>query len=134
MNRTSRIVVGIALAGLCLLALFSLMSYSAECMWTGRIMTWEDRNGDGIWNRNESPLADIPVHLRFRQANLTEITNSEGIANMALRYGCELSELREFRLGVEAPPGYKLTTPSEQQVPLDKSGEQPILFGLKKEK
>jgi|GEM_PF-3056174 len=134
MKKTFIIAGSIAVVGLCLLGLFIFrLTFIPECMWTGRIVTWEDRNGDGIWNNGETPLAGVTVRIEDKQRALTQTTNDESIVDMAFRYGCNLSELDGFRLGVKAPPGYKQTTPSEMQVPIGKSSDQLILFGLKKD-
>jgi hypothetical protein len=85
----------------------------ADCVWSSSVTAWIDSNGDGLFNRNESPLREVEIHVddlhnQRVDAGWPAITDQNGEADLYVSIpGCSETV---FEVYVDIPEGYRLTT------------------------
>jgi hypothetical protein len=118
------------------------------------VKTWEDLNGNGKMDADESPMSNVVVDLvestgfqynpdsppipwneisNFRYANeidFPNVTDDKGnAAPVQFRPGCPCYCWKGFAVAAWGPPGYKLITPFLVELA---SNDQTIYFGFQK--
>ena len=85
----------------------------ADCDWHGSAKAWIDSNRDGLVNNDESPLANVAIHIDDVQNQLVDvgrpvITDKYGDAQLHVSIpGCSKSI---FEIYVDPPEGFRVTT------------------------
>ncbi len=88
------------------------------------IQTWEDLNGNGLYDTNEPPLPWVTVQMSYERT----ITNANGEGFVSVfQPGCRNKCWEGETILVIIPPGYLITTPI--QYPLT-GQETPYQFGF----
>ncbi len=104
----------------------------ADCMWNAKGIAWVDADEDGVWDAGERPLCGVQFHVddtwnHYEGVNRGGMTNLDGEASISVWLpGCP--KVR-FEVYVEAPPGYRMTTPA--RLPANRTEpDQVFAFGL----
>ena len=117
------------LFGLLILTFVLLVGCSPDCEWSTAIQTWVDRNENGIWDDDESPLPNVTSIVEsFESVGIAEATSDEkGEARLyVLLSGCPREVI--FYVYVLSPPGYRVSTRSV--IPVQGTDERVFKFGF----
>jgi hypothetical protein len=97
----------LAIAALFLLAAILVTGCSGDCAWNADFRTWIDENENGVWDANESPLADVAIFVESPVLRVPKvISDEEGEAHLYEALGgCPKEAV--FFVYVLPPPGYR---------------------------
>jgi hypothetical protein len=106
------LVIGLILAGPAVgRILESNLDYPQECSYRLTVVTYEDRDGDGVRDEGEPGLAGVPVRVQVgSKAPQVVETDADGLASVE-RYADICASLEDgVAVEMEPPSGYVATT------------------------
>lgn len=97
------------LAIILVLSLILSTGCSGDCEWDGDFRTWIDKNENGVWDADESPLPDVKIVIESSVLQVPELISDEKgeVHPHEALAGCPDEAV--FFVYVLPPPGYRPT-------------------------